>query len=70
MIAHVGVVPLEELAPALAGVGSRLILHLRRGRLGLMHPGRAWKTWSGLSAHQFQSPGDTAAAMLRCSRFA
>ena len=32
MIAHVGVVPLEELALALAGVGSWLMLHLRRGR--------------------------------------
>jgi hypothetical protein len=31
VIAHVGVVPLEELAPALAGGGSWLMLHLRRG---------------------------------------
>jgi hypothetical protein len=32
VIAHVGVVPLEELALALAGVASWLMLHLRRGR--------------------------------------
>jgi hypothetical protein len=32
VIAHVSVVPLEELAPALAGVVSWLMLHLRSGR--------------------------------------